>query len=634
VYVQTVLVDAQPTPWLFLFVLFFAPLLLLVFQKGIYRLGLRVVGTLFLLARLSLGYLPAAQEMWVAGAGVGLFLMLWPTLLWRPRRSLAAVNSVEWGLGLALGVLLSALGRTRLGLVAGVSVQDVLTAVLMFTAFVLLFVVTNDSRVVRRTTATGVSAKPGKLFLLSLGQVGIITLLYFSFSAPNVVARWTGHPYEVIVTAMMGVLFVYALLASNTRWFDFITNRILLLVLNGLFITAVFATIFLNQVRLPNFYAEAIPQPILPTWTQMALLAGLMLYPVLFIDFTLYTRELIMYKRTPAMNAIGFALGGTSMLWLIIGNIMTTHYADFPIIGDWFRDRYWLVYLLVGLLAMAMLWLVRAPSFLFQRLVSQVQLTFGYAVVVAVLGLLVGIGAWQTAVSLPVQASQSPLLTAVSLKADFGYDQTGQRRYQALADLLRAQDADLIALQTSDTNRIAMGNNDLVRVLATELGYDSYYGPPTVMGTAGVALLSRYPLQNPQTYYLFSPGRQKSFVVATITIGGQPYTVSTTQLGPENMLDQQRTLLAALPTSDPVLLLGDFGFVPGSEPYRLTTEQLADAWRVRWAIRPNDDGQSNVTAVNHAFVSPTLTVTDIQYKPNELGSQPLLWLEVAPQAEQ
>ena len=631
VYVQTVLVRAQPTPWAYLLLLFFAPLLLLVFQKGIHKVGLRVVGSLFLLARLSLDFWPPSQQMWVAGAGVGLFFMLWPTLLWRPRRSLAAVNSVEWGLGLALAVLLGVLRGTWFvgwDSTTAVLIQEVFTAVLIFSAFVTLLVITNDGQVVKRTSPTGVSATPRKLYLLSIGLVNLVTLIYFSIGAPNVLARWTGWPYERVVTAMMGMMLVYALLASNIRWFDFITNRMILQVLNGLFVTAVVATIFLHQARLPAFFTEAIPVDPLPIGVAYALMGGLLLYPVLFINFTLFTRELIMYKRTPATNAIGFALGGVVMLWLIIFNIMTTQYANVPFIGNWFRDQFWLVLGITGLIATSMVWLLRSPSFLFRRLVSRVELTFGYAVVVLLLGGLTIWGAWQTVVSLPVAGSAGNQLTAVSLNMRFGYDLAGQANREALRNWLMDLDTDIIALQMSDTNRISTGNRDVVRFLAHELGYDSYYGPTTVNGTAGIALLSRYPLHQPQTHYLFSPDRQTTLVTAEIMVAGQPVTVATTRLGLTNTLDQQVAVLQKLHGRDPLLLLGELNFSPRNEAHQRTTAQLADAWLTRWPNGVSEAGQSNLTAVTHAFVSPSLTVNEMSYLTETGFVYPALYLDV------
>lgn len=625
VYVQTVLVRAQPTPWAYLLFLFFAPLLLLVFQKGIHKVGLRVVGTLFLLARLSLGFWPPTQQMWVAGAGVGLFFMLWPTLLWRPRRSLAAVNSVEWGLGLALAVLLGVLrGTWFMGWdsTTAVLIQDVFTAVLIFSAFVTLFVITNDGQTVKRTSPTGVSATPRKLYLLSMGLVNLVTLIYFSIGAPNVLARWTGWPYEWLVTAMMGMMFLYALLASNIRWFDFITNRLILQALNGLFITAVVITILLNQARLPPFFTEAITLEPSPPWVNYLLGAGLLLYPVLFVNFTLFTRELIMYKRTPATNAIGFALGGVVMLWLIVFNIMTTQYANVPFIGNWFRDQFWFVLGITGLIATSMVWLLRSPTFFFRRLVSYVELTFGYAVVVVLMGALVVWGAWQTTVSLPAgMATGSSQLTAVSLNMRFGYDTTGQLQSEALRDLLRELDADIIALQMSDTNRISTGNRDVVRFVAHELGYDSYYGPPTVNGTAGVALLSRYPLHQPQTHYLFSPDRQTALVTAEIMVAGESLLLATTHLGMTNTLDQQVAVLSHLHGRGPLLLLGEFNFAPDSEAHRRTTStgQLLDAWT---------GSEREATAVSHAFISPQLAVNEIRYLTDSSLVHPALYLEL------
>ena len=50
--------------------------------------------------------------------------------------------------------------------------------------------------------------------------------------------------------------------------------------------------------------------------------------------------------------------------------------------------------------------------------------------------------------------------------------------------VLRELDADIIALQESDSARVSLNNNDYVRYFAEQLSYYSYYGPAPVAGGA------------------------------------------------------------------------------------------------------------------------------------------------------
>ena len=86
--------------------------------------------------------------------------------------------------------------------------------------------------------------------------------------------------------------------------------------------------------------------------------------------------------------------------------------------------------------------------------------------------------------------------------------QTACGRLTSSSTLLRTVDADIIGLQECDTARIANGNADIVKYFADRLDLYSYYGPKTVTGTFGIALLSKYPIEDPQTVYLYSLGEQ------------------------------------------------------------------------------------------------------------------------------
>jgi len=66
----------------------------------------------------------------------------------------------------------------------------------------------------------------------------------------------------------------------------------------------------------------------------------------------------------------------------------------------------------------------------------------------------------------------------------------GNRPMIGSSALIRQVSPDLLALQESDTARISLNNNDTVRYYASQLAIISYYGPTTVTGTFGTAILS------------------------------------------------------------------------------------------------------------------------------------------------
>jgi len=75
------------------------------------------------------------------------------------------------------------------------------------------------------------SAKPngGTFTAPLLGIYCIVTLIYFSVSAPAVIARWTEADYTLIVTMISFFLWLGGLSLNRLVWIELISPRILLL---------------------------------------------------------------------------------------------------------------------------------------------------------------------------------------------------------------------------------------------------------------------------------------------------------------------------------------------------------------------------------------------------------------------
>ncbi|MFZ1553644.1 MAG: endonuclease/exonuclease/phosphatase family protein, partial [Anaerolineae bacterium] len=67
---------------------------------------------------------------------------------------------------------------------------------------------------------------------------------------------------------------------------------------------------------------------------------------------------------------------------------------------------------------------------------------------------------------------------------------------------------------------------------------------------------------------------------------------------------------------------GDFNFRPDSEQYRLTTQQLADSWLLRWPTWRDDQGQQPQRKIDHIFVSPGTDVRQARFIPSPASDHP------------
>jgi endonuclease/exonuclease/phosphatase family metal-dependent hydrolase len=203
------------------------------------------------------------------------------------------------------------------------------------------------------------------------------------------------------------------------------------------------------------------------------------------------------------------------------------------------------------------------------------------------------------------------------------------KNYAGQLEIIRGINADIIGLQESDTNRIANGNADIVRYFTDDLNMYSYFGPKTVTGTFGIALLSRYPIENPRTFYMYSEGEQTAAIEAQISIGDKTFNIYVTHLGNGGPIIQQEQILGMLRGKENVILIGDFNFRPDTPQYQLTTSLLEDAWLIRWPGGDLNQGIDPLDRIDHTFISPGISVTDSRYIPDPVSDHPLMWTTIS-----
>jgi len=244
------------------------------------------------------------------------------------------------------------------------------------------------------------------------------------------------------------------------------------------------------------------------------------------------------------------------------------------------------------------------------------------------IGLGTLIGAWVTAAK-PIAPTTSPdILKVMTYNIQQGYDAQGQRNYAGQLALIQQLEPDVIGLQESDTSRIANGNSDVVRYFADHLGMYSYYGPKTVQGTFGVALLSRYPIENPRLFYMYSEGEQTATIVAEITAGGKTYHVMVTHLGNDGPLPQLLDVLSEVDRQSATILLGDFNLTPTTAQYHEVATILDDAWVRVGSPKPIGAEWDANQRIDYVFVTSPVGVVAAQYVLAPTSDHPALVVDV------
>ncbi|MCJ7550739.1 MAG: hypothetical protein MUQ30_13785 [Anaerolineae bacterium] len=300
---------------------------------------------IILLSRVIAVLLDTRGRMLLAGVGVAGALVWFPSLLWRSGQGDTQQAQRRLTIGLMMAVLLSILFRV-LGSGLDLSSQGPFRPLGWLAAALATLCVLRRPRdqAPVQASVSRHRASFGRLVLLALGMTSVFILLYFAFTSPNVMARWTGAGYPAVVTALaLGVVLFVAL--GVLRPSRMAGPRLgLLWVLNGLFVLSLIAALWPHQLVFPTdaggypFYA-----PDVSFVQKVPLVVLLLLWPVIFIDFALYVREAV--STRPSLRTLGgaFTISSLFLALMIFAHVFTTVYDYIPVVGPAFRDRFMLV---------------------------------------------------------------------------------------------------------------------------------------------------------------------------------------------------------------------------------------------------------------------------------------------------
>jgi endonuclease/exonuclease/phosphatase family metal-dependent hydrolase len=602
---------------------FFAPLLLLpLFKKHARPLVWILFGVLFI-ARGLTPYLNTTNRLTASGiataASLSLFFLLitsWPAYgRWAPA-------------GLALAVGLSTLIRT-----AGHGIEFSLTNTGGWVGWVLGLLLgvclgLSDLKLEPATPQTG-----GKRTLPILGIYLILTLVYFSVSAPAVIARWTEGNYTLIVSTVSMFSLGWAWISLNRPALFERISRPLLVALNLLFSLSLTLTLLAQRVSFPATLDSPAVVVGAPTLLQMVPLGlMLLLFPVLFFDLQVFLRQMQTSELPAGSLAPGILLGSFLLILLIFINIFTNVWGYIEPISPIFRNTYWLTYFLLSGGISLLVWLA-----LRSKPAAENEPTSTYSWVVSTL--LAVIFLTTLVFALPskrvqVDAAGKTSLRTMTFNTQQSNDEFAEKSFEAQLALMRQVSPDILSLQETDSTRISLNNNDYVRYFADGLGYYSYYGPKTPTGTFGTAILSKFPLLNTRTAFMYSDKDETGVAEAEVEVGGQLFTIYDVHPDSSDpaMLAFAQTLIARSKDKSYVIALGDYNLRDYEEPYQLIDSVFTNAWTSVYPSEISPDGvdMSGDNRIDHIFLSRNLSALNPTYilPPKSATDHPVHWTDI------
>jgi len=202
-------------------------------------------------------------------------------------------------------------------------------------------------------------------------------------------------------------------------------------------------------------------------------------------------------------------------------------------------------------------------------------------------GLLTGTGAGLATVGRAPRADATPPSTpsfrVVTYNVHRYVDAAGTYNLEALADLLRAQRAEVVGLQETTGARLTTGHTHGVRWLAARLGYHCAMAPATSAEGYGVALLSTWPIRDVRSVLLpRTDGAPRVALRAVVNGPDGPLPVVVAHLattGPVRTR-QARRVRRLVAGADRAVVLGDFNVTPTKPPIDVMTTAFTDAWAV------------------------------------------------------
>ncbi|MFW3147006.1 MAG: endonuclease/exonuclease/phosphatase family protein [Thermoplasmatota archaeon] len=156
-------------------------------------------------------------------------------------------------------------------------------------------------------------------------------------------------------------------------------------------------------------------------------------------------------------------------------------------------------------------------------------------------------------------------ISVVTFNIHHGFSNEGRVDPVPQYELLRDLDPDIVFLQESDSLRFAEGNIDPAFYLSSRLNMHLFRGPDPGEGTHGVAILSRFPMEDRKVHLLESNETQRVAISCKVKMAEVPVRLVSLHLGLEE--SERRMQLSELKDiledfEEEMIVGGDFNTEP------------------------------------------------------------------------
>ena len=606
---------------------FFTPVLLIpLFRKFRPQLVWVTFG-LLLVSRGALPYLDTANRLIAAGVATGAAISLFLLLMGLRPKGLSVSRTGLWASGgLALATGLSVLLRT-----VYFGVEYSLSPAGGWSGILLGLVLGGMLTQLEAGEGTEGTKKAKGVTSALLGIFLILTLIYFAFSAPDVIARWTEGSYTLIVLAVSLLSAGWVLLLVLRPGLLKQMDRALLLFFNLAFTICLTGTILIHRVAFPPAVTAPAVTVTAPLWWQaFPLVLMLVFFPVLLFDLGIFTEQIWKADPAPSQFVPGLLIGALALILLVFANIFSNVWGYVKPISLFFRGKFWLSFFLPAAGISLLAWLSGRARFEYDRKQPD-GFPWIWAVLLGTICLGTLIGAWPVKRG-QAQANSQQSITVMTYNIQGANDRDAQKSFERQLANIRKVSPDILALQETDTARISFNNNDYARFYADSLGYYSYYGPSTVTGTFGTSILSKYPLQNTRAVFTFSDTDEIAVAEAEVEVSGYPISIYDVHPDGSDLAKMifVEALLQRLQSKPNVIALGDYN-LPDTQPaYQLLSTVLNEAWTSLYPTKVNPQGVDMTDRIDHIFVSQSLSVREAIYllPPASASDHPVHWAEI------
>ncbi len=634
---------------------FLSPFVLLIFKNKIPNYFLEIVAVIIVFTRVINPLIDTAYKIICAGFGVGAFMLFFPVYFSESFKEDGEKVSLRLGVALALAVLLSITFRA-LNSTIDISTYNyfqfigwILAGIAILSIIGRLKTKSNGEFTYPTSEQKNVSTGELKLeerkgskmiYPLVLGLTSALIINYFAFSSPTVISRWTGGNY-IAITIVVAVMISLSILVLTMK--PEIIKKLkpwMLWLWNIFFIISVVLTIAVHTFPFP---ANPDSAPVIidhpaPWFYYIPLGVMIISLPIVFIDVICLSREVIEQRASPSKLGKAFGLGGLFILLMSLILIFTYVWGYVDPVSPIFRNLFWLPFLLV-VITIPTKGIFRKNSLKFTALFSSrnEKLVIGGFLAILLLGTTISVSLYEPYRKYP-EGGTITSLKILTYNVQQGVNMSGEKNYDKQLALIKEVSPDIIGLIECDVARLSGGNTDIVRYFVnrlTGLNYFSFYGPKTVTGTYGAAVLSKYPIIRGKTIFTYSDEDEIGTTEVKIKVDGIIFNVYINHpSGSDDVkLAHMETLMDRIEGKDYVISMGDFNTREGSLYYNMSVAVLQDVWLTKWPTGIDNNGVGvdklrevfDQDRIDHIFVSNNFNITMARYILDPQSDHPALW---------